>query len=250
MLITSLPNMDWSWSLNRLSSNKRRINLQTRTDYAGNWEHERKKTNCISALSLYAHNWSTNKSIVKRLIHINHTRLLMILHNFLLIYLNDETNKMLQIVHEKKKEEDWSVVVELWEAQWKIRSCLRVIFIDPCWAHEITKLNIRMRFQKCDDMRRNDVEKDVKLNLMAEKSQLFPFPSNRIVSKRTDKRCVPFFFLNDYVYCSLDIIVLEITDGNSIHCSLFVVLFVQSFFFLNVYLLCESTHSLSNAHIL
>lgn len=115
--------------------------------------------------------------------------------------------------------------------KWKIRSCLRVIFIDPCWAHEITKLNIRMRFQKCDDMRRNDVEKDVKLNLMAEKSQLFPFPSNRIVSKRTDKRCVPFFFFNDYVYCSLDIIVLEITDGNSIHCSLFVVLFVQSFFF-------------------
>lgn len=44
-------------------------------------------------------------------------------------------------------------------------------------------------------MRRNDVEKDVKLNLMAEKSQLFPFPSNRIVSKRTDKRCVCRLFL-------------------------------------------------------
>lgn len=211
-------------------------------------ENTRGKKQIVYALSLYAHNWSTNKSIVKRLIHINHTRLLMILHNFLLIYLNDETNKMLRTVHEKKRKNDPSWCND-GRHKWKIRSCLRVIFIDPCWAHEITKLNIRMRFQKCDDMRRNDVEKDVKLNLMAEKSQLFPFPSNRIVSKRTDKRCVPFFFLNDYVYCLLDIIVLEITDGNSIHCSLFVVLFVQSFFF-HVYLLCESTHSLSNAHIL
>lgn len=66
-------------------------------------ENTRGKKQIVYALSLYAHNWSTNKSIVKRLIHINHTRFFMILHNFLLIYLNDETNKMLRISHEKKK---------------------------------------------------------------------------------------------------------------------------------------------------
>lgn len=72
--------------------------------------------------------------------------------------------------------------------------------------HRTESIKCDLKNATCDAM--NDVEKDVKLKIKWQKSQLFPFPSNRIVWTRSDNECVPFLMILCIVrwqHCSREI---------------------------------------------
>lgn len=79
---------------------------------------------------------------------------------------------------------------------------------------------LRMRFEKMRYATQCCGER-CKYSINDRKSQSFPFSSNRIVSKRSNNRCVPLLFFNDHVYCSLDNIVLERSAMFSLHSPLY-----------------------------